>query len=107
MPYVTPPLRDVFLCIDTSCKLGVYYVHLYKKVGVIMAREVKRVNMNIPVETLQRVDEYAEKMTISRTAAVLVLLNLALDSQKAMNDMSELLRLVQEENSKQIDSLNQ
>ncbi len=56
-----------------------------------MAREVKRININIPLDTLERIDEYAEKMTISRTAAILVLTNNALDSQRAMNTLDELL----------------
>lgn len=58
-----------------------------------MAREVKRINMNMPIETLERVDEYAESMTISRTSAILVLLNMALDSRKAVDDLSELVKM--------------
>ena len=56
-----------------------------------MAREVKRININIPIDTLERIDDYADKMTISRTAAILVLTNLALDSQRAMNTLDELM----------------
>lgn len=60
-----------------------------------MAVEIEktRVNINMPVETLKRVDEYAESMTINRTAAIMVLLNMALDSKKAVNDLSELLEM--------------
>lgn len=45
-----------------------------------MARETKRINANIPTDTLSRIDEYAERMSINRTAAILVLVNIALDS---------------------------
>ena len=62
-----------------------------------MARETKRVNMNYPVDILDRVDEYAEKMSINRTSAIMVLVTQALDAQKNMNTLEELLRMVKEE----------
>lgn len=58
-----------------------------------MAKEVKRINMNMPVETLKRVDEYADSMTISRTSAILVLLNQALDSKQAISDFSKIVEV--------------
>ena len=63
--------------------------------------ETSRMVMNIPVDLLSQLDEYASKMNINRTSAICVLLNLALDSQKAMNDIGELLKLYQEEQKKQ------
>ena len=65
-----------------------------------MQKEMKRININVPLDTLERIDSYADKMTINRTSAILVLCNLALDSQKAMSDIGELLKLAQEEQSK-------
>ena len=59
-----------------------------------MAREMRRININMPAETLERVDAYAEKMSINRTAAILGLCSMALDSQKAMSDLGELVKLV-------------
>lgn len=53
----------------------------------------QRININIPVETLAKVDDYAKKMSINRTSAILVLISTALDTQKAMSDLSELLEL--------------
>lgn len=67
---------------------------------VTMAREVKRININIPVETLERVDRYADSMSINRTSAILVLISQAMDSQKAMSDLGELIKLYQEEQTK-------
>lgn len=67
-----------------------------------MAREVKRININVPLETLERLDDYADKMSINRTSAILVLCTLALDSQKAMTDLGELLKMAKEEQNKQI-----
>lgn len=63
--------------------------------------ETNRINLNMPCDLAYRVDEYASKMNINRTSAICVLLNMALDSQKAMNDLGELLRLYQEEQNKQ------
>lgn len=56
-----------------------------------MAREVRRININIPVNTLEKIDEYADKMSINRTAAILVLINLSLDNQRAINTLEELM----------------
>lgn len=66
-----------------------------------MARvETTRMGMNIPTELMDKLDEYADRMNISRTSAVCVLLSQALDSQKAMNDLGEFLKLYQEEQAK-------
>lgn len=67
-----------------------------------MARvETTRMGMNIPTELMGKLDEYADRMNISRTSAVCVLLSQALDSQKAVNDLGELLKLYHEEQKKQ------
>ena len=67
-----------------------------------MARvETTRMGMNIPTELMNKLDEYADRMNISRTSAVCVLLSQALDSQKAVNDLGELLKLVKAEQMKQ------
>ena len=63
--------------------------------------ETSRMVMNIPVDLLIQLDEYASKMNINRTSAVCVLLSQSLSSQKAMTDLGELLKLVQEEQKKQ------
>lgn len=62
--------------------------------------ETSRMVMNIPVDLLSQLDEYASKMNINRTSAVCVLLSQSLSSQKAMTDLGELLRVYQEEKYK-------
>lgn len=76
-------------------------VHM-RKGGSNMEKKVEtnRINLNMPCDLVYRVDEYASKMNINRTSAICVLLNLALDSQKAMNDLGELLKMYQEEQAK-------
>lgn len=58
-----------------------------------MAREVKRINLNVPVDMLEKIDKYAEEMSINRTSAIMVLVTQALGSQKAMDDVGELVRI--------------
>ena len=62
-----------------------------------MSKEIARVNLNLTKELVEKVDQYADEMNINRTSAISVLLSQALNTQKAMNDLSELLKLVQEQ----------
>lgn len=64
--------------------------------------ETSRMVMNIPVDLLSQLDEYASKMNINRTSAVCVLLSQSLSSQKAIDDLGELLRAYKEEKDKQL-----
>lgn len=57
-------------------------------------KEVMRLNINVPQDLIDRVDEYADNLSINRTSAVCVLLSQALDGQKAMKSMDELLSLI-------------
>ena len=66
-----------------------------------MARDITRVTVNLSSELVEQVDKYAENMSINRTSAVAVLLSQAINSQKAMNDLGELIKLYQEEQQKQ------
>ena len=65
-----------------------------------MKKETRRINFNIPVDTLERVDEYADNMSINRTSALLVLLSQALDGQKALTIMDEMLKTIKSEQEK-------
>lgn len=58
-----------------------------------MARDLTRVTVSLPTPLVERVDAYGEAMGIKRTSAVSVLLTMALDNQKAMMDLSELVKL--------------
>jgi metal-responsive CopG/Arc/MetJ family transcriptional regulator len=66
-----------------------------------MARDITRVTVNLNSELVEQVDKYAEEMNINRTAAVAVLLSQAVNSQKAMSDLGELLTMVKAEQIKQ------
>lgn len=62
-----------------------------------MARDMKRVNFNFPVDFLDRVDEYAERMNINRTSAIIILANTALDNQKVVNTLEDFLKMYKEQ----------
>ena len=66
-----------------------------------MAKDTTRVTVNLNSELVNQVDKYAEEMNINRTAAVAVLLSQAVNSQKAMSDLGELLTMVKAEQIKQ------
>lgn len=66
-----------------------------------MAKDITRVTVNLNSDLVRQVDQYAEEMNINRTAAVAVLLSQSVNSQKAMTNIGELLRVLQEENDKQ------
>lgn len=65
-----------------------------------MAKETTRVVVNLNSELVKQVDSYAESMNINRTSAVAVLLSQAVNSQKAMNDLGELLKMAKAEQGK-------
>ena len=65
-----------------------------------MAKETTRVVVNLNSELVRQVDSYAESMNINRTSAVAVLLSQAVNSQKAMNDLGELLKMAKAEQDK-------
>lgn len=65
-----------------------------------MARELKRLSTNMPVDLVERIDAYAERMCINRSSAINVLCNIALDNQQVMGDLNRLVTLYDEEQKK-------
>jgi metal-responsive CopG/Arc/MetJ family transcriptional regulator len=65
-----------------------------------MARDLTRVTVSLPTPLVERVDAYGDSMGIKRTSAVSVLLTMALDNQKAMMDLSELVQLYNKQTGK-------
>ena len=57
-------------------------------------KEVTRINLNLANDLLKKVDEYAENLTVNRTVAITVLLNSALTTDKALGDMNELIKFI-------------
>ena len=67
-----------------------------------MARELKRLNTNMPVELVARVDEYADKLSINRSAAINILVSLALDSKQAVLTLGDIVKVIREEQAKKM-----
>lgn len=67
-----------------------------------MARELKRLNTNMPVELVARVDEYANKLSINRSAAINILVSLALDSKQAMATLGDVVSVIREEQARKL-----
>lgn len=61
-----------------------------------MARELKRLNVNMTVELLEQVDDYADKMNINRSAAINMLVSTALEQKNVMGMMDNLLKEINE-----------
>ena len=62
--------------------------------------ELKRVNINLPVDLVQRVIDYGESIGLKATPAYIVLLNQALDQKDTMNNLPALLDLFKSEIAK-------
>lgn len=76
------------------------YIQFNNKGGVIVARDLTRITLNLSTKLVEQLDAYADEMGLVRTSAISVLLSQALNSQKAMQDIGELLKLVKEEQNK-------
>lgn len=71
-----------------------------------MSRELQRLNMNMPANLIKQVDEYANRMNLNRTSAMICLVSTALEQRNAidmmgslLNKLSELEQVVSEKNS--------
>lgn len=62
---------------------------------------LKRIVMNLDEDLVKKVDSYAEKLYINRTAAVSVLLSSAAETQEFMTHFPELMAAYQEESEKE------
>lgn len=62
--------------------------------------ELKRVNMNLPADLVQRVVEYGESKGLNVTSAYIVLLNQALDQKETIDSLPIMLDLIKSELSK-------
>lgn len=63
---------------------------------------LKRVNMNLSEDLIEKIDSYAEIMGITRSAAISVLVSTQLQQQEALGTMKSLVEFVdKEQRSKQ------
>lgn len=58
---------------------------------------LKRVNMNLSEDLIEKIDSYAEIMGINRSAAISVLVSTQLQQQEALGTMKSLVEFVDKE----------
>lgn len=56
-------------------------------------KEFNRININVPVQLLDRIDEYALKNGLNRTTAILVLCNQSLNNELIIDKLPQLLEI--------------
>jgi metal-responsive CopG/Arc/MetJ family transcriptional regulator len=62
---------------------------------------LRRIVMNLDEDLVKRIDSYAERLHINRTAAASVLLSSAAETQEFLTHFPELMKAYQEEQEKQ------
>ena len=58
--------------------------------------ELKRVNINLPVQIVEKVKEYAENLGINTTSAYIVLLNQALEQKELLKQIPSMYSMMGE-----------
>ena len=56
--------------------------------------ELKRINMNLPLDLVEKVVEYGEKNGLNTTSAYIVLLNQGLNQIEMINSLPTILELI-------------
>lgn len=64
--------------------------------------ELKRVNMNLPSDLVNKVVSYANKMGLNTTSAYIVLLNQVLDQKDTIDNLPIMLELFKKEMTNEI-----
>jgi hypothetical protein len=67
----------------------------------VLNMALKRIVMNLDEDLVKRIDSYAERLHINRTAAASVLLSSAAETQEFLTHFPELMTAYQEEQEKQ------
>jgi len=57
-----------------------------------MKRELQRLNMNMPADLIEQVDNYAKRMNLNRTSAMILLVSTGLEQEANMSIIHELLQ---------------
>ena len=65
-----------------------------------MARDLKRINLNLSVDLLEQIDNYASRIGVTRSSAVSILVSQTLEQQRTMTDLAKLVKMYEEEKAK-------
>lgn len=65
-----------------------------------MARELKRINLNLSVDLLEKIDSYAARVGVTRSSAVSILISQTLEQQQTISDLGKLIQMYEMEKAK-------
>ena len=65
-----------------------------------MARELRRINLNLSVDLLEKIDSYAARVGVTRSSAVSILISQTLEQQQTMSDIAKLVEMYEAEKAK-------
>lgn len=65
-----------------------------------MARELRRINLNLAVDLLEKIDSYAARVGVTRSSAVSILISQTLEQQQTMSDIAKLVEMYEAEKAK-------
>lgn len=89
---LTSIFYDVIIILSIHCQCIVGKI---LERGYFMAKEknteLKRVNMNLPISLVERVQKYGESLGLNTTSAYIVLLNQALSQQETLSNLPLLM----------------
>lgn len=78
------------------CTLREYTICMLMEGDRSMNRDLVRVNLNLPRDLVDRIDEYAKKMALTRTASMHQLVCIALETNDALHVSKQILELINE-----------
>lgn len=61
-----------------------------------MAKELKRLNMNMPAELIEQVDAYADSINVNRSSAINMLVSFGLMSMRSVGAIEKLVGQIDE-----------
>ena len=93
--------KKFFMTLNLLLTSGVFVVYNIPKLWkAVFNMALKRINLNLDEELLSQLDDYANQMHITRSAAISVLLSQLFQGQKTMQTMGDLVSLYKDEKKK-------
>ena len=74
--------------------------------GVFVMSELKRISLNVPIATLDRLDVYSKALGINRTSAILMLINTALMQNDMLTTMQKFIYVAENISDEEKSKLN-
>lgn len=56
-----------------------------------MKREIRKLNINLPIDLIEQIDEYANRMNLNRTSAIIILVSTSLEQKNTVSAIDQLI----------------